>query len=141
MKGVADYDQGMSGKVTVVEAVEATRAKRAVLLNADLIEEVSRVLEVPAKEAAIIVELIFDKMVRALRSGEKVELRGFGVFNTRDRRARTRRNPKTGAAVKVPAKKIAFFRPSRELKKLIQNSKTRAGLSLASVAYGTTISL
>jgi integration host factor subunit beta len=140
VKGVADYDQGMSGKVTVVEAAEATRAKRAVLLKADLIEEVSRVVEVQAKEAAIIVELIFDKMVRALRSGDRVELRGFGVFNTRERRARTGRNPKTGAVVNVPAKKIAFFKPSRELKELVQNSKAEPA-SLASIAYGTTTSL
>ena len=140
MKGVADYDQGMSGKVTVVEAVEATRAKRAVLLKADLIEWVSRVVEVPAKEAAIIVELIFDKIVRALRGGDRVELRGLGVFNTRERRARTGRNPKTGAAVKVAAKKIAFFRPSRELEGTVQNSKPRWPLQLR-IAYGTTISL
>jgi integration host factor subunit beta len=119
----AAYDQGMNGKVTVVEAVETTGAKRAVLLKADLIEQVSGVVEVPTKEAAIIVELIFDKMVRSLRSGDKIELRGFGCFNTRERRARTGRNPKTGAAVKVPAKKIAFFRPSRELKELVQNLK------------------
>ena len=57
-----------------MKAVETTRAERAVLLKADLIEEVSGVVEVAKKEAAIIVELIFDKMVRALRSGEKVEL-------------------------------------------------------------------
>src|ERR1022692_1773141 len=125
----------MIGKVTVVETVETTRAKRAALLKADLIEEVSRVVEVQAKEAAIIVELIFDKMVRALRSGDRVELRGFGVFNTRDRRACTGRNPKTGAAVKVQAKKIAFFKPSRELKELVQNSTTESA-SIASVAYG-----
>ena len=123
MKGIANYDQRMNGKVMVVEAVATTRAERAALLKADLIEEVS-VLEVPAKEAANIVELIFDSMVRALRNGDKVELRDFGCFNTRERRARTGRNPKTGAAVKVPAKKIAFFRPSRELKELVQNSKT-----------------
>jgi integration host factor subunit beta len=123
MKEVADYDQGMNGKVTVVEAVETTGAKRAVLLKVDLIEEVSAVVEVPTKEAAIIVELIFDKMVRSLRTGDKIELRGFGCFKTRERRARTGRNPKTGAAVKVPAKKIAFFRPSTELKELVQNLK------------------
>ena len=114
----------MNGKVTIVETVGTARAKRAVLLKLDLIEEVSGVVDVPPKEAAIIVEVIFDKMVRALRSGDKVELRGFGSFHTRERRARKGRNPKTGAAVNVPAKKIAFFRPSRELKELVQNSKT-----------------
>jgi len=114
----------MNGKVTIVETVGTARAKRAVLLKLDLIEEVSGVVDVPPKEAAIIVEVIFDKMVRALRSGDKVELRGFGSFHTRERRARKGRNPKTGAAVNVPAKKIAFFRPSRELKELVQNLKT-----------------
>jgi integration host factor subunit beta len=60
-------------------------------------------------------EIILDNIVRALRRGEAVELRRFGSFHIRERRARTGRNPKTGIVVNLPAKKIAFFRPAAEV--------------------------
>src|SRR6202049_2691384 len=89
------------------------------MTKADLIEEVSRVVEMTRKEAEVIVEAIFDSVVRSLRGGDKIEIRGFGSFRTRQRNARVGRNPKTGARVDVPAKKIPFFKPSKELKDLI----------------------
>jgi integration host factor subunit beta len=85
------------------------------LTRSELAWEVAQALEVPLVEGAGIVELIFDVMVRAIRSGEKVEIRRFGSFRTRQRRSRVGRNPKTGAKVNVPAKKIPYFKPSREL--------------------------
>jgi integration host factor subunit beta len=90
------------------------------LTKADLIEEVSRVTELPWREGAIIVECILGSMSRAIQRGDKVEIRGFGSFRTRERRARIGRNPKTGAQVEVPAKRIPFFKPSKELQELIQ---------------------
>jgi integration host factor subunit beta len=57
--------------------------------------------------------------VRSLRAGDKIEIRGFGSFRTRQRKPRTGRNPKTGEKVEVPAKKIPFFKPSKELKDLV----------------------
>jgi integration host factor subunit beta len=63
---------------------------------------------------------IFDSIVRALRAGDKVEIRGFGSFHTRRRGARIGRNPKTGARVEVAPKKIPFFKPSKELRELVQ---------------------
>ena len=71
----------------------------AVLTKTELIAEVARITELPRKEAAITVEHILDIMVHAIKSGEKVEIRGFGSFHTRPRRARLGRNPKTGARV------------------------------------------
>ena len=94
--------------------------KPAILTKANLIEEVCRVVEIPRKEAAVIVERILDSMVHALDRGDKVEIRGFGSFRTRQRRARVGRNPKTGARVEVPAKRIAFFKPSKELRELLE---------------------
>ena len=85
------------------------------MTKADLIEEVSRVVEMTRKEAEVIVEAIFDSVVRSLRGGDKIEIRGFGSFRTRQRQARVGRNPKTGARVDVPAKKIPYFKPSKEL--------------------------
>ena len=59
----------------------------------------------------MIVEHIFNSIVRALDRGDKVEIRGFGSFRTRQRRARIGHNPKTGVKVDVPAKRIAALRP------------------------------
>jgi integration host factor subunit beta len=90
--------------------------------RADLIEEVSRAVDLTRKESETIIDSIFDGIVKALRRGEKTELRGFGTFRTRQRRPRIGRNPKTGARVEVPAKKIPYFNPSKELKDLVNNT-------------------
>ena len=92
------------------------------MTKADLIEEVSRVVEMTRKEAEVIVEAIFDSIVHSLRGGDKIEIRGFGSFRTRQRQPRIGRNPKTGARVEVPAKKIPYFKPSKELKDVVNNS-------------------
>ena|SRR5579871_2233715 len=92
------------------------------MTKADLIEEVSRVVEMTRKESEVIVEAIFDSIVRSLRGGDKIEIRGFGSFRTRQRQPRIGRNPKTGARVEVPAKKIPYFKPSKELKDVVNNS-------------------
>jgi integration host factor subunit beta len=86
------------------------------MTKADLIDEVSRLTELKRKDSEVIVETILDSVVRSLRAGDRIEIRGFGSFRTRRREARVGRNPKTGDRVEVPAKKIAFFRPSKELK-------------------------
>ena len=88
----------------------------------DLIEEVATVIEVTQKDAYAIVEVIFDSIVRSLRKGEKVEIRGWGSFRTRQRRARVARNPKTGARVEVPPKRIPYFTASKELKDLVNSA-------------------
>ena len=88
------------------------------MTKAELIEDVSRVAELSRKESETIVETIFESIVKSLRTGDKIEIRGFGSFRTRQRNARIGRNPKTGARVDVPAKKIPYFKPSKELKDL-----------------------
>src|SRR6478735_2778137 len=88
------------------------------MTKAELIEEVSRVVEMTRKESEVIVEAIFDSVVKSLRGGDKIEIRGFGSFRTRQRQPRVGRNPKTGARVDVSAKRIPYFKPSKELKDL-----------------------
>ena len=100
--------------------------KQPTLTKADLIEEVLRITELPRKESETIVETIFDNIIQALQKGEKIEIRGFGSFRTRERRGRVGRNPKTGEKVEVPAKKIPFFKPSKELKDFVNNSPAPA---------------
>ena len=89
------------------------------MTRADLAGEVHQTLAIPLKESDVIVCAIFDSIVRALRSGDKVEIRGFGSFHTRQRRGRVGRNPRTGAAVKVPPNSIPFFKTGKELRRLI----------------------
>jgi integration host factor subunit beta len=101
--------------------------KHPTLTKADLIEEVLRISELPRKESETIVETIFESIIDALQKGDKIEIRGFGSFRTRQRRGRIGRNPKTGAKVEVPPKKIPFFKPSKELKDFVNNSENGAG--------------
>jgi integration host factor subunit beta len=96
------------------------------MTKADLIEDVSQAVEVSRKDSEIIVETIFESIVKSLRSGDKIEIRGFGSFRTRPRKARIGRNPKTGERVDVPAKKIPFFKPSKELKDVVNAAQPAA---------------
>ena len=104
----------------------AAEQKDHTMTKADLVEEVTRATELPRKESEAVVETIFDSIIGALQTDDKIEIRGFGSFRTRQRRGRTGRNPKTGAKVEVPAKKIPFFKPSKELKDYVNNPKSTA---------------
>jgi integration host factor subunit beta len=96
------------------------------MTKADLVAEVSRAITASRKDAEAIVETVFDSIVQALRADDKIEIRGFGSFRTRQRRGRIGRNPKTGARVEVPPKRIPFFKPSKELKDLINAGRAPA---------------
>ena len=67
---------------------------------------------------------LVDKVV--LKANDKIEVRGFGSFRTRQRQARTGRNPKTGAAVDVPAKRVPYFKPSKELRDLVNPGEAKS---------------
>ena len=94
--------------------------------KADFVEEVIRVSELPRKESEAVVETIFESIVDALKGGDRIEIRGFGSFRTRQRRGRTGRNPKTGAKVEVPPKRIPVFKPSKELKEHVNGGAPSA---------------
>ena len=66
--------------------------------------------------------MVYESMVEALKSGSSIEIRGFGSFGFRDRAPRTGRNPSTGQAVKVPAKRVCYFKPGKVLKSTLLNS-------------------
>ena len=89
------------------------------MTKADLVEEVARVVEVTRKDSEVIVETIFESVVTSLQNGEKIEFRGFGSFRTRERQGRIGRNPKSGERVEVPPKTIPFFKPSKELRDVV----------------------
>lgn len=86
------------------------------MTKADIVESISEETEMSKKDSNIVVNLIIDNISNALAEGDKVELRGFGSFKVKDRKARKARNPRTGESVDVPAKLVPYFKPSRELK-------------------------
>lgn len=71
------------------------------------------------KVSEIIVNTIFDSIEDALKSGDKVEIRGFGSFTIRERLGREARNPKSGEVVRIPSKKTPFFKTGKELKERV----------------------
>src|ERR1700730_6491727 len=82
-----------------------------------LIEELlARRQDVTHRESETIVNAMFEAMAEVLVRGERIEIRGFGSFGVKQRRARQGRNPKTGDAVEVAAKRIPFFRAGKDLR-------------------------
>ncbi|MBI2988827.1 MAG: integration host factor subunit beta [Deltaproteobacteria bacterium] len=83
----------------------------------DLIEEVNRKFpRLSRRDAEIIINSVFDSMVDAMGHGERIEIRGFGSFVIKHRRAREGRNPKSGTVVSVAAKRVPFFKVGKELR-------------------------
>ncbi|RLE68122.1 MAG: DNA-binding protein [Thermoprotei archaeon] len=86
--------------------------------KAELIEKVAEVVSTK-KEAAAAVDAVFNAITEALEKGEDVRLVGFGTFSVRTRAARKGRNPRTGATINIPAKKVPVFRAGKGLKEAV----------------------
>ncbi len=89
------------------------------MTKAELVEKLTGVNGLTRRDGEVIVETIFDAVIAALKGGDKIEIRGFGSFRIRQRNPRIGRNPKTGERVEVPAKKVPYFKPSKELRDLV----------------------
>jgi integration host factor subunit beta len=94
------------------------------MTKAELVEDVARAAELTKKDAERLVEIVFESIIETLNQGEKIELRGFGSFRVRERGARRGRNPKTGDPVSIPAKRVPYFKPGKELKELINDENS-----------------
>jgi integration host factor subunit beta len=97
----------------------AARNEAKTITKAELVEDVANAAELTKKDAERLVEIVLESIVETLRSGEKIELRGFGSFRVRERGSRRGRNPKTGAPVDIPSKRVPYFKPGKELRELI----------------------
>jgi integration host factor subunit beta len=104
------------------------------MTKADLVVDVMRLGDLTRTDAETIIETIFDSVVAALRSGDKIEIRGFGSFRTRQRNPRIGRNPKTGARVDVPSKRVPYFKPSKDLRDLVNHQATAGEAKPATAA-------
>jgi integration host factor subunit beta len=93
------------------------------MTKANLVELVAARVQLTKKDTEVVIDSILDSISKALSSKDdgKVELRGFGSFRVRERRARQGRNPQSGAAVQVPPKRVPFFKPGKELKALVDS--------------------
>ena len=86
--------------------------------KADLVTEVAGIVGT-TKEAKAVVDCIFESMTAALKKGDEVKLAGFGTFKVKERKARTGRNPQTGAEIKIGKRKAAKFSAAKALKDAI----------------------
>ncbi len=85
-----------------------------------LIERISEKVEgLTRSQTEIVVETVFESIKKALISGEKIEIRGFGNFRLKNRNPRKARNPKTGESVDVPGKKVLYFKVGKALKEAL----------------------
>ena len=89
------------------------------MIKADLVGRIAKEMNIPKQEAEDGVDLFFQSIKDAILKGEEIEIRGFGSFRFRKRTSRAGRNPRTGEPVKVPPKKVLYFKPSKLLKELI----------------------
>jgi integration host factor beta subunit len=90
----------------------------------DLIKKLQEELKTYSlKDVAYVVDIIFDSMTDAIKRGDRIELRGFGSFEVRERKPRMGRNPKSGAEVKLQERKVPFFKTGKELRIMVNNKK------------------
>ena len=85
------------------------------MIKLDIINEVVARTGITKTKAELAVETVFESMKKALAHGNRIELRGFGVFNVRPRKTGIGRNPRTGAEVSIPPGKAVRFKPGKEL--------------------------
>jgi integration host factor subunit beta len=96
------------------------------MTRADLVDELARVANLTKQDSEAVVDTVFAAITDALARGDKVEIRGFGSFKIRQRRSRVGRNPKTGASVSVPGKKVPFFKVGKGLRELVNTGESAA---------------
>src|SRR5258708_2169328 len=102
------------------------------MTKADLVEQIATETGVSKNHTALIVDSLLDAFCRTLSEGKHLEIRGFGTFKVRERRARRARNPRSGTEVLVPAKLVPVFKPSKELKAMVLGAEQPAPEPVAS---------
>ena len=95
------------------------------MTKADLVEEVTQLGDLTRRDGEMIVDTIFDSVIHALRTGDKIEIRGFGSFSLHFRPPRQGRNPKTGEAVALSGKYVPHFKPGKDLRERVNDGADR----------------
>lgn len=89
------------------------------MTKADLVEQIAEATGLTKKDTAVVVDGFLEAVKQALAREQNIEIRGFGSFKVKRRKARKARNPRTGDAVQVPGRLVPTFKPSKELKELV----------------------
>lgn len=108
-------------------ANEAERTNTRTMTKADLVETVYEKVGLSKKESADLVELLFETLKDMLANQGKVKLSGFGNFLVREKKSRPGRNPQTGAAIEIAARRVLSFKPSQVLKATLNGESAPAG--------------
>ena len=93
------------------------------MLKKELVDKISDSLALHKQDVNVAVDIILDSMAEALAEGRRVELRGFGSFSTRSRKARQTKNPRTGVMMDIGERKTIHFTMSKSLKESLINGK------------------
>ena len=97
------------------------------MTKSELIQSIAAKLQhLPARDVEVVVNTMFQAMTEALKTGDRIEIRGFGSFSVRHRRSRQGRNPKTGESISVPEKRVPFFTVGHDLKNRINAENAEA---------------
>lgn len=118
MRFAAECDYSLGRLAADGHVWRSVRRRRFPLIKLDIINEVVNKTGITKTKAEMAVETVFECMKRALGNGERIELRGFGIFNVRPRKTGIGRNPRTGAEVAIPPGKAVRFKPGKELQTL-----------------------
>jgi len=94
------------------------------MTKAELVEKVAEKTGLTKNDVAVTVDTFLDSIKSAMESGSNIEIRGFGAFKIKERKARKARNPRTGEEVPVPARKVPVFKPSNEFKSMVMKSSS-----------------
>lgn len=89
------------------------------MTKADLVEKVAERTGLTRTDVAVVVDSFLDTIKKSMEESKNIEIRGFGTFKIKVRKARKARNPRTGEEVPVPDRKVPVFKPSNEFKDLI----------------------
>jgi integration host factor beta subunit len=108
------------------------------MTKADLVDRVTAATGLTKRDVAVVVDRFIEAVGSALASGLHIEIRGFGSFKVKSRRARIARNPRTGATVHVPEKVVPYFKVSKELKKVIEDANPMIESRKSGAAAGAT---
>ena len=92
------------------------------MTKADLVDRVTAATGLTKRDVAVIVDRFIEAVGKSLTEGRHIEIRGFGSFKVKTRRARIARNPRTGATVEVPEKIVPYFKVSKELKRMVEDA-------------------
>lgn len=105
------------GSVCIYGENRTARGVEDDMIRSELLEAIAKDNnDLRAEEVEQVVDIFFDEITKRLADGGRVEIRGFGAFSTRERPARTGRNPRTGEAVAVPAKRVPYFKSGKDMR-------------------------